>query len=627
MDANKSSLLAIFEKKMRLEVPLFQRQYVWNEDHQWQPLWEDIERKFTDNLLGRKDGPVHFLGAMVLDQKQTPTTHVDRRQVIDGQQRLTTLQIFLAAFRDFCAEQNCDALAKECENFTLNRGMMADPEVDRFKVWPTQLDRPQFIDVITAGSRTELLKKHPAKIRKYTRKVEPRPRMVEAYLFFYDKLKAFMLGENGDAPLASEQPLAARLEECFQTLRSALMVVIIDLQDGDDPQVIFETLNARGEPLLPADLLRNYIFLRAARTDPASTETLYKKYWARFDDEFWRVEVKQGRLTRPRSDLYMQHFLSSRQGHDIPIKHLYVEYRHWVEREQPFSSIQDELATLARQGDDFRRLLEPDEDDVIWLLMRFLEAFDIRTAYPLLLAMLDSGVSDSDLLESASILESYLFRRAVCDLTTKNYNKIFLSMTKSLRQSGFAPAELAQHLLKMRGESTEWPTDAQFKDAWLKKPLYEILNNPKLVYFLSRVNERFSSSKSEALKFSIQPTIEHIMPQKWIEHWPLPDGLKGLDSFDQLIASDNDLTAKASRERDSLVHTAGNLTILSSSLNSEQSNYGWKKKRPELMSHSLLPINLMLGQLEDWDEAAIQKRSEVLFEKALPIWPRPDAIK
>ena len=137
------------------------------------------------------------------------------------------------------------------------------------------------------------------------------------------------------------------------------MVVVIDLQEGDDPQVIFETLNARGEPLLPADLLKNYIFLRATRSDPKSTEALYEQYWKQFDDEFWRVEVKQGRLTRPRSDLYMQHFLASRQGQDIPIKHLYVEYRHWIERERPFANIEDELKTLARQGDEFRRIFEP----------------------------------------------------------------------------------------------------------------------------------------------------------------------------------------------------------------------------------------------------------------------------
>lgn len=101
MKANAAPLLAIFEKKFRLEVPLFQRQYVWNMEQQWEPLWEDIARKFTEYLEGRRDAPVHFLGAMVLDQKQTPTTHVERRQVIDGQQRLSSCKYFWLRFATF----------------------------------------------------------------------------------------------------------------------------------------------------------------------------------------------------------------------------------------------------------------------------------------------------------------------------------------------------------------------------------------------------------------------------------------------------------------------------------------------------------------------------------------------
>ena len=100
--ADAVPLLDLFEKKMRLEVPLFQRQYVWTLEQQWEPLWEDVSRKFTEFIEGRADGPVHFLGAIVLDQKETPATHVEKRQVIDGQQRLTTLQVFLAVMRDFC---------------------------------------------------------------------------------------------------------------------------------------------------------------------------------------------------------------------------------------------------------------------------------------------------------------------------------------------------------------------------------------------------------------------------------------------------------------------------------------------------------------------------------------------
>src|SRR5947209_2911223 len=193
MDVHKSSLLAIFDAKQRLEVALFQRQYVWNEEQQWLPLWEDIERKFSEAFEGRTDAPNHFLGAMVLDQKQTPTGHVVVRQIIDGQQRLITLQIFLSAYRDFCRSQGCLPLALECEKFLLNTGMMADPGVDQFKVWPTQLDRPQFTDAVSAGSREEVIKRHPVRRKPYARKDDPRPRMIEAYLFFFERFKEFFL--------------------------------------------------------------------------------------------------------------------------------------------------------------------------------------------------------------------------------------------------------------------------------------------------------------------------------------------------------------------------------------------------------------------------------------------------
>ena len=318
MKANAVPLLAVFEKKLRLEVPLFQRQYVWSRAHQREPLWEDIERKFTEYLEGRKDAPLHFLGAMVLDQKQTPVTHVEKRQVIDGQQRLTTLQIFLSAFRDFSRERDVQEFAAECEAFTVNKGMMADPTVDRYKVWPTKLDRVQFADVIDTNGRDAITKKYPLIRRKYARKPDPRPSMVEAYLFFYNCLEEYFVGTESEPAIAPEVPLTMRLDEAFQALKNALQVVVIDLDPGDDAQVIFETLNARGEPLLPADLLRNYIFLRAGRQGEPQEE-LYAQYWQKFDEEFWRQEVRQGRLKRPRSDLFMQHFLASRQTIDIPV--------------------------------------------------------------------------------------------------------------------------------------------------------------------------------------------------------------------------------------------------------------------------------------------------------------------
>lgn len=621
MNVQKSSLLGIFDSKQRLEVPLFQRQYVWSEEHQWIPLWEDIERKFTEALDGRSDAPTHFLGAMVLDQKQTPTGHVVVRQIIDGQQRLTTLQIFLAAFRDFCSEQGCTQLAEECGKFLRNTGMMADPQVDQYKVWPTQLDRTQFADVTSAGSRSEVLKRYPLRKRPYARKPDPRPRMVEAYLFFFERLKSFFLGEEGAEPIAVDHSLADRADQCFQTLRSALMVVVIDLDKDDDPQVIFETLNARGEPLLPADLLRNYIFFRAKR-DNMDVEAAYRQYWEKFDDEFWREEVKQGRLLRPRSDLFMQHFLASRQGEDIPIKHLYVEYRHWIETKSPFQSVTEELRTLARQRDHFRRIVAPEIDDPLFEFSNFLEAYDIRTAYPLLLAIMDADLPPGEWGQITQVLESYLLRRAVCDLTTKNYNRIFLTLTRNIRREGITASAIRETLSLQTGESALWPNDAMFREAWLNRPMYWTLSSAKLMHLFTRLNQTFMSSKAEALVFANPLTIEHIMPQAWVENWPLGDGSVGMDDSELSAAPESDVRASATRMRNSAIQTIGNLTILTQALNTAQSNLPWKDKRLELLRHSLLPINQSLAGKGDWDEAAIEDRGKELFNRAVQIWKR-----
>jgi uncharacterized protein with ParB-like and HNH nuclease domain len=260
--------------------------------------------------------------------------------------------------------------------------------------------------------------------------------MIEAYLFFYDSLLEFFVGSPSEPCLRSEIAIQIRLDECFQALKSSLQVVTIDLWPGDDPQVIFETLNARGEPLLPADLLRNYIFLRAARAGQ-NQEVLYEEFWKRFDDPFWRVEVKQGRLVRPRSDLFMQHFLASQIGTDIPIKHLFVEYKNWIDRRNPFSgSVKAELATLAQQGGNFRRIIEPRPDDLVYRLAVFLDAFDIRTAYPLLLTLLDTEIDAVEWDALSQTLESFLLRRTVCAMSTNNYNRIFLQLTRGLQREG-----------------------------------------------------------------------------------------------------------------------------------------------------------------------------------------------
>lgn len=619
MDANAIALLDIFERKMRLEVPMFQRQYVWGKEHQWEPLWEDISRKFTEFIEKRRDAPVHFLGAMVLDQKQTHVGRVERRSVIDGQQRLTTLQIFLAAFRDFCREEGLDEFAEECERYTLNSGKMAEPDVEKFKVWPTLSDRSQFIDVLTAGSKSSLEQVHPLTRRPYARNYNPRPRMVEAYLFFHEQIFAYFKGGSDERPLGEEIPIEHRVEACFEALKTALKIVAIDLGDGDDAQVIFETLNARGEPLLPADLLRNYIFLRAARHGEKQ-EQLYEQYWSTFDEPFWREEVTQGRLRRPRSDLFIQHYLASKQARDIPIKHLFVEYKHWVEREDPFSSVQEELSELARQRDHFRRISVSHESPLLGDLAHFLNLFDVSTAYPPLLAMLDLGASDADMSETANMLESYLVRRAICGGETKAYNRIFMALTRTIRSKGATASVVREFLTALRSATDEWPSDDAVSAAWMTRNAYESLNNLRLTHILWHISETYRSSKSESVSVNSPLTVEHIMPQGWVPHWPLPDGSKGVEHA--WFADETAPGVAKSRRRNELIQTFGNLTLITGSLNSAMQNGAWMAKRDAILTHSVSPINGVLNRFDTWDESAIDTRGRALLERALKLWSR-----
>lgn len=610
MNAHAESLLAIFEAKQCLEIPLFQRQYTWNEEQQWRLLWEDISLKFGEYIGGETEVPPHFLGAIILDQKMTPTVRVTKRQVIDGQQRLTTFQIFLAAFRDYCNAIKHRDLAEECNAFLINKGMLSDLESDRYKIWPTHSDRAQFVDVIDGQSSETLAAKYDGKSRKI-------PRMIEAYFYFYKAISGY-LDEEKDA---QDKQLFDKLEGCFRALQNALRVVIIDLAESDDAQVIFETLNGRGQPLLPADLLRNHIFLRALRKrEPV--EQLHSEYWQKFDVGFWRKKAGRGRQTRPYIDLFFQHFLASKQIKVIPIRHLFMEYKYWIDRSNPFNSVKEELACLSRQGAHFSRIINPSDSDPLFSIASFLLAFDLSTVYPLLLWLLEEGgVEDKQWEEISKIIESYAVRRAICGLTSRNYNRLFLSLMRHLSQHEVTAMTIRSFFSSQSGPSAKWPNDREFRDAWLTKPAYHAPYTPQTVHILRRLNGHFYSDKTEAIRIDSKLSTEHILPRKWIQNWLLPSGNKGLTREQMQDPSADPTLVQATGYRDDLLDTIGNLTILTQELNSAISNASWVTKRKELDKFSVLPINKELVKFETWDEDAIKQRSEQLFEIAIRVWP------
>ena len=316
MRVDKLTLERIFERTERLDAPLFQRPYVWKRERNWQPLWDAI-KKVADTRLGGGEPRPCFLGAIVLDQLKTATGKLHARQIIDGQQRLTTLQLAIAAARDICVERNEIGYGEAFRKLSFNHVPRSKEPDEVFKVWPTNADRADFREVMKAGS-VQAVRQLPH--------ADPDDAWLipNAYLFFADMFIEWVGDTTGET-------LESRLDAIYFSIKEDLHLVVIDLEEQDDAQVIFETLNALGTPLLPTDLVKNYLF-HLAESQNEDTQKLYQKYWEAFDTDkhYWREEVRQGRLKRSRLDLFMNDYLTLATGEEVSAALLFSSFRKYV---------------------------------------------------------------------------------------------------------------------------------------------------------------------------------------------------------------------------------------------------------------------------------------------------------
>ena len=614
MRPSKQTLFELFDRQRRYAVPLFQRPYVWNRDDQWEPLWEDITGKYADVQRDPRQVRPHFLGAVVLEQVRTFGTATDMANVIDGQQRLTTFQVFLAALRDVVRDAGDLRLADELLRLTRNAGLRSDDENEEFKVWPTNADRTEYSSVLRAGSRAEVEKVFPPVVRR--RKLLPRPPLVEAYLYFHEQVTQLARAQDGTWT-------AAAFADLFEVIKRHLELVVIELEDSDDAQVIFETLNARGAPLLASDLVRNFVFLNASRQgkDP---ESLYHRLWKEYDEQpepgradarFWKVEQKQGRIKRPRLDLFLMHYISCRTESEVPAGQLFEEFRsYW--RRVPERDTEAELVEQRRYSTSFASLLAPNDSTRVGLFARRLETIDTSTVYPLLLHLLvelGDGLPPGDLDKIVADLESFLVRRLVCGLTSKNYNRLFITLLREVRAAGplSAAGKLREVLLAGSGEAVKWPDDRELERSWLGDPVYRWLKPYRVEMILLALDRAQQTAKRERISIHEDLTVEHVMPQSWAEHWPAPD---------PSVATGDDT---ADERRNVLLHTFGNLTLITGTLNTSISNGPYEPKRAEIALKSALVLNTWFQKQMTWNEDEIQRRGRALLDVAKTVWPRP----
>ena len=600
MKADRLPVGRIFDGTERLEAPLFQRPYVWNEDDNWVPLWDAAHSLIRKRAAEQRVRP-HFLGTIVLDQLKTRTGHIHSREIVDGQQRLTTFQLMLAAARDLCRDMQQKEYAAAFDKLAKNDAPLSKEDDELFKVWPTNADRGLF--------RQVMLCKNPLDVAKMLDGCERDDRlMARGYLYFYDRFKDWLAPSNGD--------VQGCLRILHQALTEDLLLVVIDLEENDDSQEIFETLNALGTPLLPADLVKNFLF-RKAESLALDTEALYHRYWEMYDigRSYWRKPVRQGRLKRPRLDLFLGHYLTLVTGDEVSATKLFTEFRECVGETPDADTIQEQMKTFSEFASVYKSFegFSPDTRD--GLFFQRLAQMDTTTVFPLLLEIYKHHGDCSHSKELAQILtdvESFLVRRAICELTPKNYNNLFAQMAKKLRTGGSPTAGAARSLLLAdQAETSRWPDDAELHKAWGRLLFYKRLTRARLRMVLEACDAAMRGPKTEVVKIEPRLTIEHLMPVGWREWWQLPCESGSPESYE------------AAARRDEVVHHIGNLTLLNKRLNPSISNGPWGKKLPAILKHSALNLNRPLSAHPSWDEASIEGRGENLFRYAVAVWPYP----
>lgn len=623
MEANTRKLERIFDQTITYQVPLFQRPYVWTREKNWEPLWEDIQALLDKQLNGRKAHP-HFLGAVVLEQVANPTGSIESRQVIDGQQRFTTLQLFLMAARDHAATIGNTKYVERFSDLVANRRSKIDHDDEVFKVWPTNSNRDAFKLVHEAGSPGAIDKK----VLLHPELGAGANNIIDGYKYFHEQLGQWFQGlfdDTEDAEFLSRKTLDDRFDSLWQVVKDCLQIVVIDLDKDDETQVIFETLNARGEDLLPADLIKNFLFRRAAANGD-DVERLYSGHWKQFETDWWRADVTQGRSSRPRVDVFINYYLTMMTQDEVKSSHLFNAFKAFADQSESIKgsllavpkTAAEHIAQLSRYAEVFKKLYRSDSHRRLTIFLRRLEAVDTTTVFPFLLyahaELVPSNIPEFDAI--LELLESYLIRRMVCGMTSKNYNRYFVELIRALDKKGIITASgVAEHLSRSAGDSTRFPDNTVLRAAITDLPLYGRLAQYKVRAILEALDAYAFNKKSEISEFHGVLTIEHVMPQKWVDHWPLCSTDKADPMSEQ----------KAIQRRDKLIQTLGNLTLITHSLNPALSNSGWALKRPELLKFSKLNLTQYFhgAHVAQWGEVEIEIRTLYLIEQFKKVWPMP----
>lgn len=551
MEASPARVIQYFNGEKQNLIPLFQRPYTWKEAN-WRTLWDDVMVQYD---LG--DQSTHFLGAIVSVPARSVPVGVSKYLIIDGQQRLTTVSLLLCALRD-CVDANSAARIQEV--YLTNR--FRDPE-DTLKFVPTQADRDTY-------NAIALERQIPNENRL----------MVEAYKFFRRQIQEGV-DANGD-PVVPTKVLT--------TLEHALQVVMINLGDADDPYLIFESLNFKGEPLTQADLVRNYLLMRFRHSIAAGgeQERVYQKYWRPLE------QTLGDSLTE-----FLRHY-AMKEGENIRQGGIYVATKDRLRKIEKAEGVENEMVQMQKFGRYYASILQPEREEHIEIRNRLqnIKDLSVTTSYPLLLRLFESrengAIRDEELAACLTLIEAFVVRRAVCGVPTNALNKLFLQWTKNYPSADHPKWLLG--VMSSGGGGRRFPGSAEFSEAFRNQPQYGRSATRHILVSLEKAFEH-----KEAVDLAVT-TIEHVLPQTLTDDWRIELG-------------DN---AKEKHAR--LLDTFGNLTL--TGYNAELGNLSFGDKKQKLQNTHIELTRAILA-FDRWDENVIAARAERLLKDAETLWPGP----
>ena len=557
MKAQETNLLKFLRTPAQYIIPVYQRTYSW-EISQCQQLWRDILRAGKDIHASG-----HFMGSVVYIAKGIySTSSVPQLLVIDGQQRLTTLALLLAALGRVLGDGDTDIgiTPKKLASYYLFNDLESDDL--RYKLLLTRSDKETLTHLLEGKEPPE----------------KPSHRILENFRLFEDLLR--------------RSP--SDWEAVWEGIQK-LMIVDISLdRDHDNPQLIFESLNATGLKLSQADLIRNYILMGL---EPQEQKRLYEDYWFPMEREFGHAEYAE------RFDGFMRDYLTVKTGRISNLRDVYADFKALVKAKEDTRSLADVVADVYRFSRYYVRIaLHKDPDPNLNCHFTDINTLRMEVAYPFLVEVYqdyeDHVITRDEFTKILSLVESYVFRRAICGIPTNSLNKTFAGLSREVRKDDYVDSFQAALLVK--DSYRRFPRNDEFMREFVVKDVYNFRSRN---YYLTKLENDGRKEPASVDSY----TIEHILPQNphLRPEWQAALGAdwKGIQSR--------------------LLHTLGNLTL--TGYNSEYSDRPFPQKRDMEggFAHSPLLLNKGLGQLDTWGETEITQRADSLSQKAVTVWPCP----